>query len=424
MVIPAALVATAAGAATLLVATSYSRVAVVYAGAGAVAAFAISVLAVIGVRRLLGLGGGLRWGAALGCTVVLAPLLVIGTINLLDVFGHRDVTATPPRIVGLLGSHSHELTGVYVTDEREDLEPFRTVWESRRVVALGEASHGTSEFFLLKHRLVRYLVEELGFRHFAMETPPRVAEVLDRFIQGGDAAPERVLYWPWATAEYMRLLEWMREYNAGAPAGERIRFHGIDPQEGDRDQAMASNTLAILEREGPEAKVIIWAANSHVRAAMGGMGEYLRQHLGDDLYLLGLEFHQGWFTSRTRQIHVFRAGPFPHTYYSHAFARLPGPARFLDFGQAGSSEALQKWLREPRTTNHLFEMYALTRLIRPFPRVRQPLPALFDGMVFVRESTPPTLLRAAAGIPGVELSGPGRETALLDQQAWSKEEVL
>lgn len=391
--------AAVAGIVAIVLGHDHSGSAVVYIGAGALAAFSVGAGAVAGVRRLLGLPGSARWGLALGSALVALPALSIGVLNLLDVLQDRAVEAAPADVVALLDSHSHLLDGVGPASGYGDLEPLRARWNSRQIVALGEATHGTSEFFLLKHRLVRFLVEELGFRHFAMEIQPELGRILDDFIQGGDSSPVRALYWPWATEEYLGMLAWMRTYNLDRDAQDRIRFHGIDPKVGNRDEVMARNVLAIRKTEGPGAKVVVWAANSHVRAALGGMGEYLRDELGDDVYLLGLEFHHGVFSSRTRTVRLFEAGPFPHTHYSHALAQLPGDVRFLDVLEAASAPKLEAWLRQPRSTNHKYELYAFTRLVRAFPKVRTPLPELFDGVIFIRQSTPPTPIRAAAPNP-------------------------
>src|SRR5262249_40592063 len=51
----------------------------------------------------------------------------------------------------------------------DDLAPLRTRLAGARIVSLGEATHGTREFFALKHRLIEYAVAELGFTMVAFE---------------------------------------------------------------------------------------------------------------------------------------------------------------------------------------------------------------------------------------------------------------
>lgn len=68
-----------------------------------------------------------------------------------------------------------------------DLAPFGQVVGSARIVALGEATHGTREFFRMKHRLLEYLVKEMGFNTFAIETPWAEANRINHYVQTGKA---------------------------------------------------------------------------------------------------------------------------------------------------------------------------------------------------------------------------------------------
>lgn len=341
--------------------------------------------------KLLGMRRARRWGIAAGLVAAAVPLGTAAVMWVVDVSAPKP-PPTSRDVVEALREQTHVLVSVDAGSGFEDLEPLRAALADRRVVALGEATHGTSEFFRMKHRLVEYLVTELGFRDFAMETNwTHVAPLLNDYIQGRDVDPEAILYWPWATREYMDLLQWMRGYNAVRDSLDRITFHGIDPQQGARDSVMAVNVAALIDGDAAR-RVIVWAANSHVRGALNAMGQYLREGFGDDVYLLGLEFHRGSFTSRMKGIQTYEAGPFPPEYYSHALAELQGPARFLDFETMSARPELHEWLTTPRVTNHLFELYAVTRYYRAATRVRLPWPDLFDGVVFIENSTPASTL--------------------------------
>jgi len=103
-----------------------------------------------------------------------------------------------------------------------------------RIVALGEASHGTAEFFRMKHRLFEYLVEKKGFTVFAFEANWPVVEIADRYIKTGDgsaaAALKEIGFWVWATEEVRDLIEWMRAYNAVPGRRKLLSFTGFDMQ--------------------------------------------------------------------------------------------------------------------------------------------------------------------------------------------------
>ena len=68
----------------------------------------------------------------------------------------------------------------------EDLQPFLEMVGDSRLVALGEATHGTHEFFAMKHRLAECLVSEKGFTLFAMEAGWAEAEHINAWVQGGE----------------------------------------------------------------------------------------------------------------------------------------------------------------------------------------------------------------------------------------------
>jgi erythromycin esterase len=112
-----------------------------------------------------------------------------------------------------------------------DLAPLREVVGSARVVALGEATHGSREFFQLKHRLLEYLVSELGFSVFAIEASWPESEAVDEYVRTGQGDPAKALaglyVWSWNTEEVLDLIRWMRQWNA-VPGHRQVRFYGFD----------------------------------------------------------------------------------------------------------------------------------------------------------------------------------------------------
>ncbi len=74
-------------------------------------------------------------------------------------------------MVEWLRRHAVPLESLDPAGPLDDLQGLRPMFEGARVVGLGEDNHGTREFFRVKHRLLRFLVEEMGFTRFAMEAP-------------------------------------------------------------------------------------------------------------------------------------------------------------------------------------------------------------------------------------------------------------
>jgi len=117
------------------------------------------------------------------------------------------------------------------TASLDELEPLRALVADAGIVALGEATHGTREFFRMKHRLLRFLVERMGFDAFAIEATWPEANRLDHYVRTGDGDPEVLLsglyFWTWNTEEVLDMIHWMRAHNA---AGGNVGFHGFDMQ--------------------------------------------------------------------------------------------------------------------------------------------------------------------------------------------------
>ena len=131
-----------------------------------------------------------------------------------------------------------------------DLRVIADIVGTARILGLGESTHGTREFFQVKHRLLDYLVRELGFTLFAIEANQLAVERVNRYVQGGGGTAHdamRVMFRVWNTEEMLQLIEWMRAYNAVHPT-RPVRFAGYDMQ----DHRTPSDTLrAFLERIEP-----------------------------------------------------------------------------------------------------------------------------------------------------------------------------
>ena len=103
-----------------------------------------------------------------------------------------------------------------------------------RVVLLGEASHGTSEFYRARAAITRRLIEEHGFNIVAVEADWPDAAVLDRRARGlpeyrrNVSAFSRFPTWMWRNREVDDFITWLRSHNAALPMEQRVRFQGLD----------------------------------------------------------------------------------------------------------------------------------------------------------------------------------------------------
>lgn len=116
----------------------------------------------------------------------------------------------------------------------EDLMPIKEILKDRKIVGIGEATHGTSEFFKMKHRFFEFLVEEMGYRVFAMECDGGGGQVINDYILSEEGNLEECLgdikYEVFRTEEVKNMIKWMKEYNDDPSHKEKIKFYGMDIQ--------------------------------------------------------------------------------------------------------------------------------------------------------------------------------------------------
>ncbi|WP_031485544.1 erythromycin esterase family protein [Streptomyces bicolor] len=137
-------------------------------------------------------------------------------------------------VVESLDRAAHPLRTVEPGGDTGDLRPLDRMIGQARVVGLGEATHGSHDFFALKDRVFRHLVEEKGFRTFALEAPWSTGARLNDYVVHGKGDPRRVMreefqrdYLWWNNTDYLRLVEWMRAYNVRHP-DDPVRFMADD----------------------------------------------------------------------------------------------------------------------------------------------------------------------------------------------------
>ena len=138
---------------------------------------------------------------------------------------------TPAEIGAWLDANAHPFEGAHLSLPDDDLEFLRDLVGDARVVALGENTHGARDFFEMKARILRFLVEEMGFDTFAIEATWPEALRLDRYVRTGEGDSAVLLaglyFWTWRTEAVLEMIEWMRDHNE---AGGDLGFHGVDMQ--------------------------------------------------------------------------------------------------------------------------------------------------------------------------------------------------
>ena len=118
--------------------------------------------------------------------------------------------------------------------EKADLDPLLRRVGSASVVLLGEATHGTSEFYRMRERITHDLIIEKGFRFVAIEADWPDAARVDHYVRHFEYPPSewtafaRFPSWMWRNNEMRDFVIWLRQHNGTLEKDERVAFHGLD----------------------------------------------------------------------------------------------------------------------------------------------------------------------------------------------------
>ena len=122
----------------------------------------------------------------------------------------------------------------FATIDDVDMVPLIRRIGAARVVLIGEATHGTSEFYRMRARITRELIDQGGFSFVAIEGDWPDAARIDhhvRHLKDPDAdwlTFARFPVWMWRNREVREFIDWLRDRNSSVPGGEMTSVHGLD----------------------------------------------------------------------------------------------------------------------------------------------------------------------------------------------------
>jgi len=135
-------------------------------------------------------------------------------------------------VVDWIGKHAVRLQTPEAGHGFADMKPLKKMIGNARIVSLGEATHGSREFFQLKHRMLEYLATEMGFTIFSIEANMPEAYRLNDYVLTGNGDPAKLIkgmyFWTWNTQEVLDMVMWMRDFNESGKG--RVQFTGFDMQ--------------------------------------------------------------------------------------------------------------------------------------------------------------------------------------------------
>lgn len=170
-----------------------------------------------------------------------------------------------------LSKHAIRLKTVEARHGFDDMQPLKKIVGDARIVSLGEATHGTREFFQLKHRMLEFLAVEKGFTIFSIEANMPEAYRLNDYVLNGTGDPAMLIkgmyFWTWSTEEVLDMVQWMREFNKSGKG--RVQFTGFDMQTPDVAAGIASEFVA---RVDPDYTASVRPAIDQIKKISSGPG--------------------------------------------------------------------------------------------------------------------------------------------------------
>jgi erythromycin esterase-like protein len=313
--------------------------------------------------------------------------------------------APPTEVVAWLAAHGARLDSTRPGHDPGDLAPIGRMVRDARVVAFGEATHGTREFTQLRHRFLEYLVAEKGFTVLALEASVSACRAINDYVVDGAGDPVEALrgigHWTKYTEEMLAVIEWMRAWNVDPVHHAKIQLVGFDAAPsstgGDvfhrfeaRDLAMADQIQRELELQPAGTRTIIWAHNVHVGFGRDGarsMGRHLRERLGKDYVAFGFLFGRGAFRAvdqndKGRGPVEQTVGAPPDGDVSAPFARTGAPLLAVDLREVRENEAVRAWFDAPHPHRATGAVFLETAMTSPIV-----LSTRFDAVIYVDAMT-------------------------------------
>ncbi|MCY1494305.1 Erythromycin esterase [compost metagenome] len=254
------------------------------------------------------------------------------------------------------------------------------------ILGLGEASHGTHEFYLQKAHIIKYLIKNSDYKLIGFELTKTYTTPINNYLQNGkgnlkEIVKELRLY---NSQEIFDLFQWIKEYNQSQPATKKVTIFGFDSEDFwsnplTRDKYMSEAIIEIQKTN--KAKAIIWAHNVHIAkdttmAGVEAMGSYLKQEFGSEFYVLGFDTYKG-------TVNVIESGKITkHSFESEAgtfselFSKANDKVFFLSF-----DKKLNPFLQGKNKITNIYSNWTKDRALPIQPGLD------FDAIVFVRETT-------------------------------------
>ena len=129
--------------------------------------------------------------------------------------------------------NSQKIETLEITEKQDDLKLLKQIVGKAEVVCLGESRHDIHEQFQLKHRFIKYLVEEMNFTTFVLEASFPYSNKINDYILNGNGNIDEIMsnmpgWFLWDTQEMTKILNWLKDFNQNPKNEKKVNFYGID----------------------------------------------------------------------------------------------------------------------------------------------------------------------------------------------------
>jgi len=251
----------------------------------------------------------------------------------------------------------------------DDLDPLTDRVRDATVVALGSAVRHSHELCTLTHRVMRFLIDQHGFRSLALEGDEAASINLDTYVRTGEGDPLAILTGArtfWRFAEILEAVRWIRARNERHPS-DQVRVVHVAEQRSeamrqlgsgeDIERRAADSTIAWHEQTWH--RIVYWGGLAHTANGLttgGNAGSHLRDRFGSGYVSIALTFHHGSLPPQ-EWAGFLRAPPMddPPADYIEALLGAVDLETYLLEIHRDWPESVREWLDSP----------AKTRLIGP-----------------------------------------------------------
>jgi erythromycin esterase len=180
-------------------------------------------------------------GSPVATKLLMASLSIMAVLFLLASCNSKsDPSPSSAKVLETLNNQGFgnlitPISSLTPTSSTADLATLNAFVADKQIVALGESTHGTSEFVTFRHRMIQHMVQQLNFRVLSVETNFSTAQAINEYILGGTGTGLDVVQsiknsWVYDNQEFVQLIEWLRTYNSGQSAANKVTFYGFDNQ--------------------------------------------------------------------------------------------------------------------------------------------------------------------------------------------------